>query len=90
MGIVEGIIVDYYSTLFSSSNPMDFRELIDAVEPKVTNAMNQMLLRDFQEFEVKTALKQMYPRKAPGPHGMPPLLSTFLAFNWKCCYKNYA
>uniref|UniRef100_A0A7N2M9T7 DUF4283 domain-containing protein n=1 Tax=Quercus lobata TaxID=97700 RepID=A0A7N2M9T7_QUELO len=43
--------------LFSSSNPTDFMELLDAVEPKVTNAMNQMLLRDFQEFEVKTALK---------------------------------
>ena len=57
MGIVEGIIVDYYSTLFSSSNPMDFRELIDAVEPKVTNAVNHMLLRDFQDGEVKKALK---------------------------------
>ena len=57
MGIVKGIIVDYYSTLFSSSNPTDFMELIDAVEPKVTSAMNQMLIRDFQEGEVKKALK---------------------------------
>ena len=73
IGIVEGIIVDYYSTLFSSSNPMDFMELIDVVEPKVTGAMNQMLLRDFQEFEVNIALKQMYPLTALGPNGMPPL-----------------
>ncbi|XP_050241151.1 uncharacterized protein LOC126690058 [Quercus robur] len=42
-------------------------ELIDAVEPKVTSAMNQMLLRDFQDGEVKKALKQMYPLKALGP-----------------------
>ena len=73
MGIVEGIIVDYCSALFSSSHPTDFMELIDAVEPKVTSAMNQMLLRDFQDGDVKKALKQMYPLKAPGPDGMPPL-----------------
>ena len=78
IGIVEGIIVDYYSALFSSFNPTDFMELLDALEPKVTGAMNQMLLRDFQESEVKTALKQMYPLKAPGLDGMPPLF--FLHF----------
>ena len=47
VGIVEGIIVDYYSELFSSSNPTDFMELLDVVEPKVTRAMNQMLLKGF-------------------------------------------
>ena len=57
ISIVEGIIVDYYSTLFSTSNPTDFVKLLDALEPKVTSAMNQMLLRDFQESEVKKALK---------------------------------
>ena len=57
ISIVEGIIVDYYSALFSTSNPTDFVELLDALEPKVTGAMNQMLLRDFQESEVKKALK---------------------------------
>ena len=41
------------------------------MEPKVSSAMNQMLLRDFQEFDVKTALKHMYPRH--GPDGMLPL-----------------
>ena len=67
IGVVEGIIVDYYSNLFTSSSPTDFTKLIDVVEPKVSSAMNQMLLKDFQESEVKTALKQMYLLKAPGP-----------------------
>ena len=67
IGVVEGIIVDYYSDLFTSSSPTDFTKLIDVVEPKVSRAMNQMLLKDFQESEVKTALKQMYLLKAPGP-----------------------
>ena len=88
IGILKGIIVDYYSALFSSSNPTDFMELLDVVEPKVTRVVNQMLLRDFQESKVKTTSKQMYRLKAPSPDDMPPFLSTFLAFNWKCCYKN--
>ncbi|KAL0001686.1 hypothetical protein SO802_015467 [Lithocarpus litseifolius] len=69
IGIVEGIIVDYYFDLFTSSDPTDFMEFIDAVEPKVSSAMNQMLFKDFQESEVKTTLKQMYPLKAPGSDG---------------------
>ena len=35
--------------------------------------MNFMLLREFQASEVHKALKQMYPLKALGPDGMPPL-----------------
>lgn len=35
--------------------------------------MNQSLTRDFYAVEVKLALKQMYPLKAPGQDGMPPL-----------------
>ena len=35
--------------------------------------MNQILTRDFFALEVKLALKQMYPQKALGPNGMPPL-----------------
>ena len=64
IGVVEGIIFYYFSNLFTPSNPTNFTKLIDAMEPKFSSAMNQMLLKDFQEFEVKTALKQMYPLKA--------------------------
>ena len=71
---VEEIVINYYSNLFSSSNPSEFTELIEAVEPKVSQDMNNMLTRDFQGAEVKAALNQMYPLKAPGPDGMPPML----------------
>ena len=35
--------------------------------------MNEILTGEFQAWEVKDALKQMAPLKAPGPNGMPPL-----------------
>ena len=50
-----------------------FSDLLQAVRTKVTTSMNQWLTRDFTKSEVRFALKQMYPLKAPGPDGMPPL-----------------
>lgn len=44
---VEETIVDYYTYLFSSSNPSYFSELINAVEPIVSHEMNNMLTRVF-------------------------------------------
>ena len=70
---MEEIVVEYYNDLFSSTNPIDFTELLNAVQQKVSLAMNEELTRDFTGVEVRAALKQMYPFKAPGPDGMPPL-----------------
>ena len=46
---------------------------MNAIQPKVTNAMNARLIKEFLAEEVYKALKQMYPLKAPGPDGMPPV-----------------
>lgn len=59
--------------LFCSNRPTKSPELLNAVQPKVSDAMNQMLNLTFQGSEVFVALKQMYPLKSPGPDGMPPL-----------------
>ena len=69
--VVEMIFKDYYLELFVSSNPNEFTDLLEAVQPKVTESMNSSLLREFQSSEVYRALKQMYLLKAPGPDGMP-------------------
>ena len=39
----------------------------------VTDEMNAELVKEFTALEVKEALNQMAPLKAPGPDGMPPL-----------------
>ena len=54
---IEEIVVDYCTNLFTSSNPLDFKELLQAVQSKVTNPINQMLAKDFSADEVNTALK---------------------------------
>ncbi|XP_023898147.1 uncharacterized protein LOC112010024 [Quercus suber] len=70
---VERMMLQYYERLFTSSYPSEFEEILDAVQHKVTQRMNQALVREFSEVEVKNALKQMYPLKSPGLDGMPPL-----------------
>ena len=67
------IAIGNYGDLFFTSNPVEFSELLLVVKPKVTQAMNDWLVRPFVKSEVKGALKQMYPLKAPGLDEMPPL-----------------
>ena len=67
------ILVEYFQELFTSSCPMVSEELLEAIHPKVTNRMNEVLVQDFRAAEVEKALKQMHPLKASGPDGMPPL-----------------
>ena len=70
---IKRVFVKYYSELFSSSNPTDFTEILEAIQPKVSQQMNEQLIKEFQPNKVHKALKQMYPLKAPGLNGMPHL-----------------
>ena len=51
------MFVDYYSDLFFSSNPTDFTEIVNAVQPKVTKDMTAQLIKEFQAYEVFKVLK---------------------------------
>lgn len=70
---MEEISAEYYRSLFTTNNFTEFTELLDVVQQKVSTAMNYQLTRDFNAMEVKAALNQMYPLKALGLDGMPPL-----------------
>ena len=79
---IEEVVVDYYSNLFTSNKLENFTELLDAIQPKVSTNMNEELTRPFIAQEVKVALKQMYPLKAPGLDGMHPI---FFQHFWNTC-----
>jgi len=62
---------DFYRNLYSSEGTSNMEQVLCHVPRKVTDEMNTFLCRPFTEKEVKEALFQMSPLKAPGPDGYP-------------------
>jgi hypothetical protein len=68
------IISNYFLQLFSTSvapGEQQLQQLLDAVPPSVTPAMNELLSMEYTPEEVKAALDAIGDLKAPGPDGMP-------------------
>ena len=66
-------MIKYYQDLFTSSKPNAHGADLDHILNVITDHMNASLVAPFRDDEVKEALKQMAPFKAPGLDGMPPL-----------------
>ncbi|KAL5571056.1 hypothetical protein UlMin_020653 [Ulmus minor] len=79
-GNLLGIISEYFQDIFISSSPSssDFASVLSCVDPKVTADMNNQLLRPFTSEEIKMALMDMNPTKAPGPNDMGSWNSTLI------------
>jgi len=72
----EGIadcLVEYYQELFNSANLQHCDMTTNSIQKIISLEMNSQLSTEFMEWEVKQAINQMAPLKAPGPDGMPPL-----------------
>ncbi|XVE64032.1 hypothetical protein DITRI_Ditri07aG0068900 [Diplodiscus trichospermus] len=69
-GEIKRIATDYFKNLFQSQEPENMEEILEIVNPCVTNEMNLELLSDFKADEVHKAISQMFPTKAPGPDGI--------------------
>lgn len=72
-GRVSKMLIDYYTSLFASSNHQNLESILDGVQEVVTGEMNGYLTAPYTSEEVEIAIKDMAPSKAPGPDGRPPL-----------------
>jgi hypothetical protein len=70
---------DYYSALFTKEQAVDPTELLNIIQPEVTQEMNEALMMEFSDEEISNALFQIGPLKAPGPDGFP---ARFFQRNW--------
>uniref|UniRef100_A0A2N9HFG8 Endonuclease/exonuclease/phosphatase domain-containing protein n=1 Tax=Fagus sylvatica TaxID=28930 RepID=A0A2N9HFG8_FAGSY len=67
---LEQVITNYFGNMFTSSNPSSIDLVVNSVDQVVTPEMNDILLQPVTEDEVKIAVFQIPPSKAPGPDGM--------------------
>ncbi|RLM79555.1 hypothetical protein C2845_PM12G10610 [Panicum miliaceum] len=79
---MHAMVMDFYSNLFKSEGTSNMCMVLNHVPRKVTNEMNKFLCAPFDESEVKNALFQMFPTKAPGPDDFP---AHFFQRNWDLC-----
>lgn len=68
---MEELTTDFYKNLYTSEGVQDMDRVLNTVPTKVTPAMNDLLNAPYTHEEVKQALFQMFPTKAPGPDGFP-------------------
>ena len=67
------LFVNYFSTLFTTSNPTSIDAILEGITPKVTEEMNLSLTRNFTAEEIHSTMQQIAPLSASGPDGMSPV-----------------
>jgi 2-hydroxychromene-2-carboxylate isomerase len=67
------LITNFYKSLFESHADAHFEELLNQVHQKVTTDMNNYLMEEYGDEEIKQTLDSMGDLKASGVDGMPAL-----------------
>ena len=63
---LEDEVIKYFGNIFTLAQLTGIEAVTNLVEIRVTQAMNEELLKEVHPDEVKHALFQMFPLKAPG------------------------
>ena len=72
-GVVSGIFVEFYTRLFTQSQPHDLDRVVEGVRRVVTVDTNAKLVKPYTMEEIDTTIKRMAPLKAPSLDGILPL-----------------
>ena len=72
-GQMGGLIEDYFKSLFSTSHPSGFDDILSGIQPAISDEMNDVLTHEFIAEEIQHTLKQMAPTTTSGPDGMLPI-----------------
>lgn len=70
---VEKLMVKFYTDLFTSSNPSGIGQTCESIQKKLSPEQAIWCNRQFTCDEIKMAIDQMHPLKAPGPDRLPVL-----------------
>lgn len=69
MGIAD-VAIKYLANLFTASNPSEVDDISGLIPSRLVVERQAYLVADYTEDELRHALKEMNPNKAPGPDGL--------------------